>query len=186
MDAFSYLSVLLSIIIGLAITQVLMGYRALLLSRSRVRLYMPTMVWSVLMLVLATQNWWASFGLQDHEQWTFPVFAVILLQTILLYMMSGLVIPDVPPDRRVDLKDHYYSEARPFFGLMIAMLLVSILKDVMLDGELPDGENLAFHAAFGAIALAAFLVRKPRFHEAVAPLMGAAAALYIGLLFARL
>jgi len=186
MDAFSYLSVLLSIIIGLAITQVLMGYRALLLSRSRVRVYMPAIVWSVLMLVLATQNWWASFGLRDHEQWTFPMFAVILLQTILLYMMSGLVIPDVPPEQPVDLKDHYYREARPFFGIMAAMLLVSILKDVMLDGDLPDGENLAFHAAFGAMAVSAFFIREPRFHEAIAPLMGAAAALYIGLLFARL
>ena len=33
MDAFSYLSVLLSIILGLAIAQVLQGYRALLLAR---------------------------------------------------------------------------------------------------------------------------------------------------------
>ena len=37
MDAFSYLSVLLSIILGLAITQILQGYRALLLARSHVR-----------------------------------------------------------------------------------------------------------------------------------------------------
>ncbi len=186
MDAFSYLSVLLSIIIGLAITQVLMGYRALLLSRSRVRIYMPTLVWSVLMLVLATQSWWASFGLRDHEQWTFPAFAVIILQTILLYMMAGLVIPDIPADRPVDLKDHYYREARPFFGLLVATLLVSVLKDLMLDGKLPEGENLAFHAVFGSMALSAFFIRKPRFHEAISPLMGAAAALYIGLLFARL
>jgi hypothetical protein len=39
MDAFSYLSVLLSIIIGLAITQVLQGYRGLLLARHRTTLF---------------------------------------------------------------------------------------------------------------------------------------------------
>lgn len=33
MDAFSYLSVLLSIILGLAIQQILQGYRALILRR---------------------------------------------------------------------------------------------------------------------------------------------------------
>jgi hypothetical protein len=43
-DAFSYLSVLLSIIIGLAITQVLQGYRALLLSRAHVKLYAPPLI----------------------------------------------------------------------------------------------------------------------------------------------
>ena len=36
MNAFSYLSVLLSIILGLAITQVLQGYRSLLLAHGRV------------------------------------------------------------------------------------------------------------------------------------------------------
>ena len=35
MDAFSYLSVLLSIILGLAIQQILQGYRALILARAR-------------------------------------------------------------------------------------------------------------------------------------------------------
>jgi heme/copper-type cytochrome/quinol oxidase subunit 4 len=38
LDAFSYLSVLLSIILGLAITQVLLGLRSLMHARSRVRM----------------------------------------------------------------------------------------------------------------------------------------------------
>jgi hypothetical protein len=37
-DAFAYLSVLLSIILGLAIAEVLQGYGTLLLSRAKVRL----------------------------------------------------------------------------------------------------------------------------------------------------
>ena len=44
MDAFSYLSVLLSIILGLAIAQVLQGYRAILLARGRVRLSAAALV----------------------------------------------------------------------------------------------------------------------------------------------
>jgi hypothetical protein len=35
MDEFSYLSVLLSVILGLAVTQILKGFRGLLLSRAR-------------------------------------------------------------------------------------------------------------------------------------------------------
>lgn len=45
MDEFSYLSVLTSIIVGLAITQILKGYRGIVLSRARVRIYWPTLVW---------------------------------------------------------------------------------------------------------------------------------------------
>src|SRR6185312_11679923 len=42
-DAFNYLSVLLSIILGLAITQILKGFRGLTLSRSRVVAYWPSL-----------------------------------------------------------------------------------------------------------------------------------------------
>ena len=186
MDAFSYLSVLLSIIIGLAITQVLQGYRGLLLSRARLTIYPPPLIWSGLLLVFAAQLWWASFGLADHRQWDFGGFGVILLQTILLYMMTALVLPDMPAGEPVDLKAHYYREARPFFGIAVAMLGVSLFKDWMIDGELPETANVAFHAAFGAIWLAALLIRKPRFHEWLAPAMVLFIVAYIALLFARL
>src|ERR1700761_2498507 len=137
MDAFSYLSVLLSIILGLAITQILMGYRGLLLARGRVRFYAPTMTWSVLLLVIAAQNWWASFGLSHHQDWTFLQFSAVLLQTVLLYMMAGLVLPDIPPEAPVDLREHYFRERRPFYGAFVLMLAVSISKDWILQGRLP-------------------------------------------------
>jgi hypothetical protein len=39
MDEFSYLSVLISVILGLAVTQILKGFREILLSRARIRIY---------------------------------------------------------------------------------------------------------------------------------------------------
>jgi hypothetical protein len=45
-NSFDYLSVLLSIILGLAITQVLQGLRGLILTRAKVKLYIPTLIWA--------------------------------------------------------------------------------------------------------------------------------------------
>ena len=59
MDQFSYLSVLLSIIVGLAITQILKGYRGIMLSRARVQMYWPTLLWSASLLLINVQSWWA-------------------------------------------------------------------------------------------------------------------------------
>jgi hypothetical protein len=143
-DAFSYLSVLLSIIVGLAITQILQGYRGLLLARGRVRFYAPTLIWSAMLLVISAQVWWASFGLTNKRDWTFLQFSTVLLQVVLLYMMAGLVLPDVPAEAPVDLRDHYYRERRPFYGTFLLMLAVSISKDWVLGGRLPAPENLAF------------------------------------------
>lgn len=186
MDAFSYLSVLLSIILGLAITQVLQGYRGLLLARDKVRIYWPTLIWSVLMLLFATQNWWASFGLADRVEWSFAAFAMVLLQTVLLYMMAALVLPEIERDRTTDLRDHYYREARPFFALALLMLAVSIGKDWVLNAELPGTANLAFHVLFAVVAIVAMSVRKSIAHEMIAPVMALFTVSYIALLFARL
>ena len=186
MDAFSYLSVLLSIILGLAITQVLQGVRGLLLARGDVRLYAPTLIWAAMILVMATQMWWASFGLASHRDWSFAGFGLILLQMVLLYMLAALVLPDFAVGQRVDLKAHYYREARPFFAIIVAMLAASIAKDVVIDGRPPHGTNLGFHLVFGTMAAAQATVRRPRLHEVLAVAAGLLMGLYIFLLFARL
>lgn len=186
MDAFSYLSVLLSIILGLAITQILQGYRGLLLSRARVRPYAPPLIWSALMLVIATQSWWADFTLASRLTWTFPQFGMVLLHTVLIYMMAALTLPDVPAGEPVDLREHYHREARPFFVLMIAMLASSVIKELLLEGRLPEFENLVFHILAALLAAVGAVVRRPRFHEVLAPLMVALIGVYIAVLFARL
>jgi hypothetical protein len=185
-DAFSYLSVLLSIILGLAITQILQGYRGLLLARGRVTFYAPTMIWTALLLVIAAQAWWSSFGLVRHQDWTFLQFSAVLLQMVLLYMMCGLVLPDVPRDEAVDLKAHYYRERRPLFAAFLLMLAASISKDWILEGRLPSVENLAFHGVFATLSLTGLLVRTPRYHEIVTPVGALVMAAYIALLFAHL
>lgn len=186
MDAFSYLSVLLSIILGLAITQVLQGVRALLLARSRVRLFAPPMIWAGVMLVVATQNWWSSFGLSDHQEWTFAAFGAVLLQTVLLYMAAALALPDVPADVPIDLREHYWREARPFFEFFLAMLAVSVGKDMVLDGRPPSPGNLAFHGLFAISCLFGLFSRRPAVHQTVAAISAVLLAIYIALLFARL
>ncbi|MBL4791775.1 MAG: hypothetical protein JKY97_02235, partial [Citromicrobium sp.] len=44
-EAFPYLAVLTSIILGLAVQQVLLGYRDLILTRAKARLFAPVLTW---------------------------------------------------------------------------------------------------------------------------------------------
>lgn len=188
MDAFSYLSVLISIILGLAIQQVLQGYRSLILSRRRVKFYAPPLIWSVLLLAMVTQHWWASFGLAGRAdtQWSFAIFATILFMTALIYMMAAIVLPDIPPDQSIDLKDHYYREARAFFGIGSATVCWSLFREYMLNDALPDPANLLFHLLFLAAALVATFTRRPRIHEGLSAAMVLLFLAYVGLLFQRL
>lgn len=186
MDAFGYLSVLISIILGLAITQVLQGYRALLLARERIHADPAPLVWSGLVLLFAAQAWWASFGLNQRRNWDFLGFAVILLQMGLLYMLSALVLPDVPDEDRVDLAGHFDRHRRAFFAFLIAMLASSILKEAVLEHRLPSPLNLTFHLVLAAIGGAGIIFRGKRVQLGLSVLAAAGSLAYISLLFARL
>ena len=186
MDAFSYLSVLLSIILGLAITQVLQGYRALLLAHGRVRLSSPALVWSVMILLFAAQAWWASFDLRGKTHWDFLSFAVILLQMILLYMLAALVFPDIEAGGTADLIEHSAKYRRAFYGFLVAMLVTSVLKTLVIDHRLPSPMNLGFHLLMIALGIAGMFGRSHRLHLSIAIIAAIAFFAYIALLFASL
>lgn len=186
MDAFSYLSVLLSVILGLAIQQVLQGYRALALARHSVRWYWPTIAWTVSILLMIAQHWWASFDLASHANWSFAAFAAILIQTVLIYLFAGLVLPDLAPGAGVDLKAHYYRERAAFFGVGLLTICWSIVRELILNHQLPQGANLAFHLVFVALALVGLLVANERVHKLIAGTMLALFVAYVVILFARL
>jgi hypothetical protein len=186
MDAFSYLSVLVSVVLGLAIQQVLQGYRALALNRRQVEIYWPSLAWSANVLIMVVQNWWSMFGLADRATWTFAAFAVLLIQTAALYMMAGLVIPDTPPGERIALKAHYYRERVTFFGISLFTIVWSAIGKHIIEGAWLSGANLGFHLLFACMAVTAILSRNERLHAFLAALMTAVFLLYITLLFARL
>jgi hypothetical protein len=173
------------VIIGLAITQVLQGLRALMLARESARLYLPSLIWAALILLIAIQMWWSSFGLRDQENWTFGLYGLILLQTALFYLAAGLVLPDLSPER-IDLEADYHRNRGWFFGLLAGAAIVSVAKDVALEGRLPEPANLAFHALLIGSSVVAILTGNRRFHALLAPVSLAAFVGYIVLLFARL
>jgi hypothetical protein len=185
-DAFGYLSVLLSIIIGLAITQVLQGYRALLLARGRIHADPAPLIWSGLVLLIAAQAWWASFGLNARREWDFLDFTVILLQMGLLYMSAALILPDVPAEQHIDLTSHFERHRRSFFAFLIAMLASSVGKEVVLEHRLPSPLNLGFHVLLAGIAVVGMLSRSNKLQLALSILASAAFFAYVAVLFARL
>ena len=186
MDAFSYLSVLLSVILGLAIQQVLQGYRALVLARRQVRIYWPSIAWSFVILMMVAQHWWASFGLSHRADWSFADFAVTIVQTGLIYMLAALVLPDFPPDQPIDLKDHYFRERQTFLGVGAAVVGWSMLREYVLEGRLPEPVNLAFHLLFLSMAVTALLTPREWVHKLFAAAMVFIFSIYTAMLFDKL
>lgn len=186
MDAFSFLSVLLSIVIGLGLTQILTALGRLIRHRDRVIVDWIPLLWALLMLVVYMQVWWAMFGLRSHEHWTFLKFFFVLLQTVTLYMTAAVVLPEQLEEQGVDLRAYYHAQHRWMFGFFLATVVVSVCKDLVLNGEWPSTLNLAFHALLGGTSLLGMLTRHRRAHETIAVTAVAAMLSYIALLFSEL
>lgn len=186
MDAFTHLSVLVSIILGLAITQVLQGWRSLIHNRQNIDQYWPVVVWSVLLLLMYAQTWWTIFGLRGRDEWTFAQFAILLTQTIFQYLMAALVLPDMAVATKIDLRQHYLDQRRWFYASAIAATCASLAKNLVFDGHLPDTGNLAVHIIFASTCLAAIFTRANWYHQALSVVTLAGFLSYVVILFSKL
>lgn len=186
MDPFSYLTVLISIILGLGITQLLGGFGRLLNVRARVRWYAPAVAWAAMLLLIHVQTWWAMFELRYHSTWSFPVFGVVLLLPILLFLMSALALPDAGGEGLIDMKASYYAHAGWFFGLGMAVIVSSMVRPVVLgDGFDLDADHAIQMVFFVGSAGAAFS-RNERFHRWLTATFAALILFYDLVLFGRL
>lgn len=186
MTPFDYLCVPLSIIVGLAMAQILKGFRGILLSRARIKLYWPSLLWALLLLAVCGQSWWAQYEMRKLPTWTFPGFSIVELQTIILYMLAAVVFPDFFDARGTNLREHYFEHSRWFFSLFVALLMTSLLKDLVLTEHFTDPLNLAFHCTFIALSAVAIATRREWVHKTMAVCAVILFAIYTMTLFWRL
>jgi hypothetical protein len=184
-DAFSYLAVLLSIVLGLGLTQILTAVGRIIRQRGSIQFHWLPILWATILFVIYLQVWWAMYGFRLRSQWSFLSFAVVLAQTATLYLMAAVVLPEQIDDG-TDLTIYFDRHHRWFFGLFLATLLVSVVKDLVISGEIPSVVNLVFHLLFAAGCLIGMLVRRWRAQEILGISFAALILSYIALLFARL
>jgi hypothetical protein len=183
MDAFAHLSVLISIVLGLGITNLLMGFARIVQLRGRVKVYWPAIVWGLVLLLIHVQTWWSLFGFRNVETWTFVAFILTLMQPIFLFFLSALVMPDFDRDEALDLRTNYFAQVRWFFGIIIALLVTSLLRTWIIVGGPPSATDLAFHIAFLVGSIPAMIFSNERFHQVAALVAATAVLAYVASLF---
>jgi hypothetical protein len=138
-DTFSYLSVLISIVLGLGIAHLLGGVARAVSHREATSFYWPTLVWSFLLLVLIIQVWWVDFSLRKEAQWSLAGFASVLLIPATLYFMAFLILPETR-----DMRETYFENRVWFFALLIAIPVFGSLQQFLVEGHVhKDFDTLA-------------------------------------------
>jgi hypothetical protein len=163
MSQFEYLSVLVSIIVGLALTQLLSGIARLIQLRRRIAMHATTLCWIATLLLIDIQVWWVAFERRANQQWTFFAFLLYLLIPIGVFLLSYLVLPDMGDEDKADLRGNFEDNQAWFFGLLAALPGVSLLEQGLREGVLGWDTDVGVRVVLGSLALVAMRVRNARF-----------------------
>ena len=168
MKTAEYLSVLVSIIVGLGMSQVLSGVANLLVDRRRVRFYWVWAVAVVMVFIANVQFWWGTFSVGDAVATNFFSFVFFLLTPIALYLSAVVLVPDFEGEGEIDLKRHFYANRVLYFGFLGAVPLLSGTRSVIISGDPILSPERPFEALFVVLLASGALVANERWQKLLA------------------
>lgn len=163
---YQHVVVVMSILLGLSVTQLLKGLAQLYRRRHRVRPYWLHTAWVVLLIVFSLLLWWLFWNYRSIEEWSFFRFIVYLSPMIVFYFLTSIVIPD-PSDPVTSYKEYYFSSRAGFFGTFALQIVLAHATGVVVRGlPLLDPSNL-FRLATVVLLLVAMRSASERVHAVV-------------------
>ena len=172
MDAFSYISVIISVVIGLGLSHLLTGTAELFKARQKVRFYWVHLLWIALTFVGHIFLWWTMWNLRLVRNWNFFSFLLILLAPVLLYIGAALLIPKVEPGASVDLREYFYENHSAFFGVTAGFTALMSVENWLLTGRLSPAPVTVVFAGWFVLLCISAVVKNARYHAAIALLFG--------------
>ncbi len=150
MVAYSHLSMIAFVILGLSMVRLMINYSSLLAKNHNddpdddVIFYWPHTAICFITFFTIILFWWTSYPLRDlsyypNENWNLFTFLLYLSVPFLFFMVSEVVAPQPESykDKEVNLREYYYHNHKVILGLawsLQVMLLANLF--VFFKGEL--------------------------------------------------
>jgi hypothetical protein len=186
MSPFDYLTVLVSIVVGLAIANVLTRLAVVMTARERVDFYWPPVAWAIWLFFVAVQHWWAQWSVRHTQEWNFVTFWLEMLFPVLLFLLSALVLPEREENGRLDLDEWYFHNRAWFFAALFFLLAASLAEELARTGRITSPVNLGFQLFFEVMFVVAYLSRSRHMQEWITGLAMLTTLVYVVVLFLRL
>ncbi len=150
MVAYSHLSMIAFVILGLSMVRLMINYSSLLAKNYNddedddVFFYWPHTAMSFITFFTIILFWWTSYPLRNleyfpNEGWNLFTFVLYLSVPFLFFMVTEVIAPQIEEHRgkEVNLKKYYYKHHKVILGLAV-ILQVCLLANlfVFFQGEL--------------------------------------------------
>jgi hypothetical protein len=164
-ELFPHVRILMGMVVGLAMTRLLMTIAGLIQHPQRSRLSALHLLWVVSILVELVLFWWWEFALFRLEQWTFAIALFLIVYAITLFLLAALLSPDNIAEY------NFFLKRRHWFFVFFAVTFVLDAIDSMIkgDGYWTRFEYEYFMQVPAGLVLSAIAIRfgSPRLHLAI-------------------
>jgi len=125
MDATSHSVTLISIIVGLGLTELLLNLHRLIHARRQVRWDPLPLLWTATVLLMLLNYWWALAMRRDGSELahTAGAYGLLLVHPLLLFLLCASVLPRQASEDGLDMRRFYETDRRALVGVFLVYLL---------------------------------------------------------------
>lgn len=135
MEPFEYVVVLASLILGLAVAQILNGIADMVANYSRIKFSFAHSVLIAVIFMVTIQDWWYSYQYSKQiEVWTLPTVMAIMSFPIVLFLEVRLLFPTGTRSQELDMDVYFYQNYRWIYTLFLITILISITQNMYFSG----------------------------------------------------
>lgn len=130
MDITNHSITLISIIVGIGLTEMFGNLHRLIRNRTQVTWDWLPVAWSAVLLVLVVNYWWAIYqGIIGVDQLgSAAELGLILVQPIVLFLLTASVLPNFGTTRKWELGRYYDENRRTFiFTFVLHQCVTSVV-----------------------------------------------------------
>ena len=143
MSKFEYVTVFISIVMALAVSEVLLGLGRLIRERGRVVMYWTHVAWMVLAIFAMTQHWWGTWSYEPIPFESYRSFLALLAPSLTFVVIGLLITPQFPIDGEIDLRAQFLAIRRWAAGLGAVLVLeFGVLRTAVLGDPVFSIANL--------------------------------------------
>jgi hypothetical protein len=137
-DQFQHVMVLISIIIGLGITNLLLGLSGAIErfteSTRPLRISWATVFWLAYLFFLMVLFWWWEFRLLELlKQWSLWNYFLVICFAVVLFLQVALLIPR-DWDKVDDMNEYFLAKRRWFYSVFALSLIIDLIDSYMKGG----------------------------------------------------
>jgi len=162
MTRFEFLSVLVSIVIGLGLTHLLGGLGHAYHFRRSSKMDAVHVAWTITVFFVLVLNWWVFWLYHEFTDWTFSVFFTVILWTATLYTLALALYPP-RLSRDVDYRELFEANRTWFLSTFTTMCLLDLLVSFLRDQGTTELYYIAYVSHYAVITAVGIGVKNRRY-----------------------